>query len=93
MTLFSGAVRDLTLQQMKVSEPHFFHPYPKLHISFSFRGRMIKREGKILKYALVRNHLQILSDPRKSFKEQMQSLCFQKPFKTQVTKRDCSEKI
>jgi hypothetical protein len=54
---------------------------------------MIKREGKILKYALVRNHLQILSDPRKSFKEQMQSLCFQKPFKTQVTKHDCSEKI
>jgi hypothetical protein len=37
---------------------------------------MIKREDIILKYALVRN-LQILSDPRKSFKEQMLSLCFQ----------------
>jgi hypothetical protein len=35
---------------------------------------MIKGEGRILKYALVRNHLQILSDPKESFKEQMLSL-------------------
>jgi hypothetical protein len=49
---------------------------------------MIKREGKISKYALVRNHLQNLSDQRESFKEQKLSLCFQNLTKTQVSEHE-----
>ena len=44
-------------------------------------SRMIKREGKTSKYALVRNHLQNLSDLRESFKEQKTILMFSKSYK------------
>jgi hypothetical protein len=46
---------------------------------------MIKRDGK---YALVRNHLQNLSDSRESFKEQKLSLCFQNIQKPKFLSRD-----
>ena len=42
---------------------------------------MIKGEGKTSKYALVRNHLQNLSNPRESFKEQKAIFMFSKSYK------------
>jgi hypothetical protein len=53
---------------------------------------MIKREGKILKYALVRNHLQIMSDLRASLGTKA-IFMFSKSYKTQVSEHDCSKKI
>ena len=80
MTLLSGVVRDLTLQQIQDKCASQFSSIPKAPYKL-IRSRMIKREGKTSKYALVRNHLQNLSDPRESFKEQKAIFMFSKSYK------------
>jgi hypothetical protein len=84
MMLLSSVVRDLSLQQMqgKRASQTFILTQSSIKL---IRSRMIKRDGK---YALVRNHLQNLSDSRESFKEQKLSLCFQNIQKPKFLSRD-----
>ena len=77
----TGAVQDMTLQQMQGKCASQFSSLPKAPYKI-FRSRMIKREGKTSKYALVRNHLQNLSDPRELLKEQKAIFMFSKTYKT-----------
>ena len=78
--LWCSEVQDLTLQHMQGKCASQFSSLPKAPNKL-IRSRKIKRVGKTSKYALVRNHLQNLSDPRESFKKQKAIFMFSKSYK------------